>query len=74
MSANKILKVSFVGIDTNKSFILGENIVGSSSSAVYSLKKYNDFDVYDKYSENDEIETEALSILDFSERNPFGSY
>jgi hypothetical protein len=75
LSANKVLKISFVGIDTNNSgFISGENIVGSSSSAVYSLKNYNDFDLYDKYSENEEIEVEAASILDFSEKNPFGSY
>ena len=31
-------------------------------------------DLYDKYSQNDEIEEEADLILDFSESNPFGSY
>jgi hypothetical protein len=31
-------------------------------------------DIYDKYSQNDEIEEESDSILDFSEDNPFGNY
>jgi hypothetical protein len=31
-------------------------------------------DLYDKYSQNDEIEAEADLILDFSESNPFGEY
>jgi hypothetical protein len=31
-------------------------------------------DLYDKYSQNDEIEGEADLIIDFSESNPFGNY
>ncbi len=75
-SSNKVLKISFVGVNStgNQRFILGENVVGSSSSAVYSVREYNDFDIYDKYSQNDELQVEASSILDFSEKNPFGSY
>jgi hypothetical protein len=69
------LKVSFVGIDTNTlGFFNGENIIGSSSSAIYSVKSYNDFDIYDKYSQNKEFQVEGESILDFSESNPFGKY
>lgn len=71
----KVLKVSFVGIaNTTPGFYPGEIIVGTSSSARYSLISYNQMDLYDKYSENDEIETEADLITDFSESNPFGSY
>jgi hypothetical protein len=71
----KILKVSFVGIaQTTPGFFPGEIIVGSASSARYSVQTYNQMDLYDKYSENDEIETEADFIIDFSESNPFGSF
>jgi hypothetical protein len=71
----KILKVSFVGIaKTTPGFFPGEIIVGSASSARYSLQSYNQMDLYDKYSENNEIETEADLIVDFSESNPFGSF
>jgi hypothetical protein len=31
-------------------------------------------DLYDKYSQNDEIEEEADFIVDFSESNPFGTF
>ena len=71
----KILKVSFVGVaKTTPTFYPGEIIVGSSSSARYSVQSYEEMDLYDKYSENDEIEAAADLILDFSESNPFGSY
>ena len=33
--------------------------------AIYSLKSYDDRDIYDKYDTNDEIESEADSIVDF---------
>jgi len=62
-----------VGID-NGEFIGGELIVGSKSSATYSLKKYIISNMSDKYEENDEIEAEADLIIDFSESNPFGNY
>jgi hypothetical protein len=69
------LKVSYVGIaQTTPGFFVGEIIVGSSSSARYSIKSYNQMDLYDKYSENNEIETEADFIVDFSESNPFGTF
>jgi hypothetical protein len=71
----KILKVSHVGITQSTSgFFNGEIIVGTSSSARYSVKTYDKMDLYDKYSQNDEIEEEADSIIDFSQSNPFGSF
>jgi hypothetical protein len=69
------LKVSFVGIGrTTRGFIPGEIIVGAASSARYSVKSYDDMDIYDAYAQNDEIEEEADTFLDFSESNPFGNY
>jgi hypothetical protein len=56
------------------SFNVGENIVGSASSAIYTLKSYNLDTTSDIYSENDEIQQEADLIIDFSESNPFGTY
>jgi hypothetical protein len=74
-ASSKILKISFVGINTtSRGFIPGENVVGSSSSAIYTIKNYYDFDLYDKYSQNEEFEIEAESIIDFSEKNPFGTF
>jgi hypothetical protein len=58
----------------NGQFYPGELIVGSASSASYSIKTHNMTTLHDKYQENDEIETEADLIIDFSESNPFGNY
>ena len=59
----------------NGTFSVGENIVGSASSAIYTLKSYDlDTSTSDIYSQNDEIEQEADLIVDFSESNPFGTY
>jgi hypothetical protein len=70
-----ILKISFVGIGaTTGGFIPGETIIGTESGAVYSVDDFNQMDLYDKYSQNDEIEEEADLIVDFSESNPFGNY
>ena len=71
----KILKISFVGIgSTTKGFYPGELITGLETGAIYAIESFNQMDLYDKYSQNDEIEEEADFILDFSESNPFGSY
>jgi len=71
----KVLKVALIGVGkTTPTFYPDEIIVGTSSSARYSVKSYNDMDLYDKYSQNDEIEEEADLILDFSQSNPFGTY
>ena len=56
------------------SFIPGEIIVGSASSATYALKNVSNNQFADKYEQNDEIEDEADLIVDFSESNPFGNY
>ena len=69
-SDTKSLKISII----SGAFIPGETIVGTASSASYAIKKYDSDDIYDKYSQNDEIETEADLIVDFSESNPFGTY
>ncbi len=62
-----------VGV-TSKDFTPGEIIVGSISSARYPLHKYEIPDLYDKYEQNDEIQEESDSIVDFSESNLFGNY
>ena len=54
------------------SFIKGETIVGSASSASYVISLINENILNDKYSSNDDIEVEADKIIDFSESNPFG--
>jgi hypothetical protein len=70
----KILKVSFVDNVTPNGFFPGETITGSISNAQYSVNTYDNWNPYDKYGDNLQIQTEAESILDFSESNPFGSY
>jgi hypothetical protein len=54
-------------------FTSGETLVGSASSASYQLSLQGEFNTTDNYPANDEIEFEADSILDFTERNPFGN-
>ena len=63
-----VLQVSQV----SGSFVLGENIVGSASSASHYLRSVNAYAVKDGYNSNEEIEDEADQIIDFSETNPFG--
>lgn len=70
----KILKVSFVNNVASRGFFAGETITGSISNAQYSVNTYSNWNPYDKYGDNLQIQTEAESILDFSESNPFGSY
>ena len=54
-------------------FINGDVITGAASSASYKLRTYSTDDTKDKYADNDNIESEADEILDFSEKNPFGT-
>ena len=62
-----------VALNTGK-FGLGEVVVGSISSARYIVKSY-DTESYDNpYDVNEEIETQADNIIDFTESNPFGNY
>ena len=64
------LKISNV----SGTFTNGEILVGAASSATFAIKQHDERDLYDKYTENDEIESEADLILDFTQSNPFGSY
>jgi len=71
----RVLKLANVGIGTTTAgFLPGETIVGTISSARYTVKSYVHDDTYDKYTQNDEIEEEADDLLDFTESNPFGEY
>ena len=54
-------------------FLPGERIVGTASSASYSMRFINENAFKDGYSDNDEIEREADLLIDFSESNPFGT-
>lgn len=72
-----------VGMLTAMQFQVGEKITGLESGAVYVIESI-DYDTpidfpseqmdANKYNENKEIEIEADSILDFTERNPFGTF
>lgn len=77
-STSKILEISNI---TGK-FKPGENIVGSESGATYAVASINTNNLADpldktntrgKFAQNDIIEEEADEILDFSEKNPFGT-
>ena len=62
-----------VSLNTGK-FSAGEIIVGSASSATYIVKSH-DLDSFEQsFDSNEDIETEADSLIDFSEGNPFGDY
>ena len=62
-----------VALNTGK-FNTGEVIVGSISSARYVVEDYDSESYDNPYDVNEEIETEADNIIDFTESNPFGSY
>jgi len=67
-AATRVLKLSVV--DGN--FAKGESIVGAAASYKVSTVQSNEF--LDAYAENIQIENLADTILDFSQRNPFGEY
>ena len=54
-------------------FIVGETLTGSESNAQFELRLTQDDNTISQYPDNLEIETQADSILDFSESNPFGT-
>jgi len=63
-----------VGIQTGV-FSYGERITGKKSNASYELSSPGTASTTtDKYSQNEDIEFDADSFLDFSESNPFGIY
>lgn len=68
-SVTKVLEVS----NSSGEFLPGEIITGSDSGASYAIRSQNIGNANDKYQQNDVIEQEAKSILDFSESNPFGN-
>ena len=59
---------------TDGTFLVSDVIVGTSSSARYSVDFIESAEFSDKYDKGDEIEQEADLIVDFSESNPFGNY
>ena len=67
-STTNELEIYKVGGD----FTVGENIVGSTSGASHQLRVISTDPPDDGFADNVNIETEADSILDFSEQNPFG--
>ena len=68
-TANNVLKV----VAASGSFVIGETIVGAAAS-YRILSVGDDLSTDIPFAANDEIETEADEILDFSERNPFGEF
>jgi hypothetical protein len=67
-SVTNVLEVSKVSGE----FIAGETLVGTVSSASRTLRSIEVFAAKDGYSDNKNIEEEADSIIDFSNKNPFG--
>jgi hypothetical protein len=67
---NLILKVGLI----DGTFTPGDFIYGDESYSSYAIKSIESSKFEDKYEDNDQIETEADLILDFSESNPFGNY
>ena len=65
-----ILKVG----TTDGTFVPADIIVGSASSARYSVDYIQNAKFEDKYEDNDQIEREADLIVDFTDKNPFGNY
>ena len=55
-------------------FSAGEVITGEKSGATYIVRSYDNDSYEETYDTNEEFETEADNILDFTETNPFGEY
>jgi len=68
-TANNVLKV----VAASGTFVIGETIVGAAAS-YRILSVGDDLSTDIPFAANDEIETEADEIIDFSERNPFGEF
>ena len=68
-SSTNVLGVSNI----SGTFVKGDVLVGSKSGASYKVRIITTDDINDTYAQNDEIELEADSIIDFSESNPFGN-
>jgi hypothetical protein len=68
-SLTNVLKVSKI----SGSFVSGEFLVGTASSASRQLRFIQEFNTTDTYAENITIQNESDKIIDFSEKNPFGT-
>jgi len=73
---DRILKVTNVG---GVGFAVGESVVGIGttllgSDSEYIVRSVSDQDEFDNYNENILVESEADTIIDFSEDNPFGDF
>ena len=70
-----VLSISNISIGgTITGFFAGEDVKGLSSGALFSVSRFDEDNTTDKYNEGDIFETEADSILDFTESNPFGNF
>lgn len=67
-AVNNTLEVSIV----DGAFTFGESIVGEESGASYVIRKQQKNDTNDPFADNDNIETKADEIIDFTKANPFG--
>ena len=67
-STTNVLEISSV----SGSFSVGETLTGSTSGATRTLRVVDKIVDNDPYADNFDIETEADTILDFTEQNPFG--
>ena len=67
-SVTSELKISNV----EGTFLKKEAITGGTSGAVHTIRLIDLTNFDDGFGDNDNFETEADSILDFSEGNPFG--
>jgi len=75
-SDDRILKVTNVA---GSGFAPGESVVGIGttmlgSDSEYIVRSVSDQDEFDNYNENIVVESEADSIIDFTEDNPFGDF
>ncbi len=68
-STTNTLEISNVTGD----FLPNDIVQGGTSGAIYKVRVVNTDNLVDPYAQNDIIESEADSILDFTERNPFGN-
>lgn len=53
-------------------FVVGETIVGATSSATHTIFSLDNDPAEDGFAQNATIELEADGFLDFTEKNPFG--
>ena len=75
-SDDRILKITNI---SGSGFAVGESVVGIGttqlgSDSEYIVRNVSDQDEYDNYNENIVVESEADSIIDFTEDNPFGDF